>query len=105
MIFNVPPSFQMGARTFRVRVNEALLKALNYRAQLEDRNDLVRLSIRSNLSMFESLIHEMLHEAHYLCGEDDASEGKILSLAGFMAQGLISMGIEPDFSLIGEEER
>jgi hypothetical protein len=104
MKFVIPPQFHMGARTFRIKRNEKLLKELGYKAQLDDKNDLVRLSERSSLSMFESLLHEMLHEAHYLCGSEDAPEGKILALAGFMAQALVSMGIEPDFSLIGEEE-
>lgn len=100
----IPPEFQMGARTFRIRFNDKLLKELGIKAQLVDKEDLVRLAHRSPVSMFESLIHEMHHEAAYLCGEDDAPEGRIVAEANFMAQGLISFGIEPDFSQIPEEE-
>jgi len=107
MKFIIPPQFQMGARTFRVRINDKLLKELNFKGQLVDREELVRLSQRSPLSMFESLVHEMLHEAHYLCGLDDATdafEAKVIALSSFIAQGLVSLGIEPDFSLVPDEE-
>lgn len=100
----IPSEFEMGARTFRLRLNDRLLRELDFKAQLDDKQDLVRQAERSPMSMFESLIHEMLHEAHYLCGDGDAPEGKILALSNFMAQGLASLGIEPDFSKIKEEE-
>jgi len=100
----IPPEFQMGARIFRIRFNDKVLKELDFKAQLVDKEDLVRLTHRSPLSMFESLIHEMFHEIAYLCGEDDAPESRIIAEANFMAQGLISLGIEPDFSQIPEEE-
>lgn len=97
------PNFQMGARTFKIRTNEKLLKELDLKAQLVDKEELVRLSLRSPLAMFESLMHEMLHEASYLSGEN-VSEDKTQPEASFLAQGLISLGIEPDFSQIPEEE-
>lgn len=100
----IPTELQMGVRIFKIRFNDKLLKELGLKAQVADKEDLIRLAHRSSLSMFESLTHEMLHEAAYLCGEDDAPERRIIAEANFMAQGLVNLGIEPDFSQIPEEE-
>lgn len=99
----IPAEFQMGARVFRIRFNGKLLAELGIKAQLVDKEELIRLAHRSPMSMFESLTHEIHHEAAYLCGDDDAPEGRIMAEANFMAQALISLGIEPDFSHIPEE--
>ncbi len=80
----IPPQFQMGCRAIKIRVNDELLKELDLKGKLVDNEDLVRLSRRSPLSMFETLIHEMLHEADYFSG-DVITEAKIMALGGFMA--------------------
>lgn len=100
----IPAEFQMGVRTFKIRFNDKLLKELGIKAQLVDKEDLIRLAHRTPLSMFESLIHEIYHETAYLGGDDEPPERRIMAEANFMAQGLISLGIEPDFSQIPEEE-
>lgn len=97
----IPPQFQIGCRIFSIRINEKLLQELGYKAQLDDRADLIRLSKRSPQSMFESLIHEMLHEATYSCHQD-SDDDNIQPLATFLAQALLSLGIEPDFSEVPE---
>ena len=103
----VPPEIWIGARKFRIRWNEVYLSAKGCKGELVDKEDLIRLVPgRSALSTFETLMHEIRHEINYLTSDDaDAGlDGKVSAETNFLCQALISVGIEPDFSLIPDEE-
>ncbi len=104
----IPNQVSIGARVFRIRWNGALLDPKSTKAELVDKEDLIRLAPgRTALSTFESLMHEIEHEINYLTSDDGefGSEGRISAQTNFLCQALLSIGIEPDFSKIGEEEK
>ena len=99
----IPSKVQIGCRTFDIRMNDSLMEELDLKAQLVDSDDLIRMRQRSPTSMFESLIHELMHEVFYMCDLQDG-EDSIRPLGVLMTQALMSLGIEPDFSKIPDEE-
>jgi len=102
----IPPEIPIGARIFHIRFNDKVLGIKEWKGELVDKEDLIRLAHRSNLSMFETLIHEIKHEISYLTSDEGnpGDEGRNSAETNFLCQSLLSMDVEPDFSQIPEEE-
>jgi len=107
----IPPTCQIGAHTYKVRFNDKLLGAADLRAQTNHKEQLIRLSTgehagvrRSNTMLFEMLLHEILHPINQLYCGGEVTEQQIEAISAGMAQALLSLGIEADFSQIPEEE-
>ena len=108
MKLTIPSQVQLGCRTFRIRISEKILKEVNCKGQLIDKEELIRLSRRSPASMFESLVHEIMHSIFYMCALDEnpgIDESKIIPMSIFFAQAIMSLGVEPVFDEIPEEEK
>ena len=104
----IPPEFQVGCKTFRIRISNKILREIDCKGQLVDKEDLVRLASRSPSSMFETLIHEIMHEIIYMCALNNSpsiDETSTAPMACFLAQALMSLGIEPNFDKIPNEEQ
>jgi len=101
----IPPKCQMGVHPIRIRQSEKLLAKLDYRGSGNMKEGIIRLSFKERQleDIFATLIHEGLHQAGILSGLE-LKEEEIIPLAEFMTQFLLSLGIEPDFSQIPEEE-
>ena len=100
---------QIGGNRIRIRRNDKALEITDLRAQYSSSENIIRLSLtyagrpRPISQIFESLLHEINHaiDGLYL---RDLEEGQIGALATGQTQALLSLGIEPDFSEIPEEE-
>ena len=103
----IPPEFKLGCRTYKIRISEKILHETHCRAQVVDGEELIRLSQSQPFAMLESLMHELLHSIFFICGIDednDLDDKKITPMACLLAQALLTLGIEPDFSKIPDEE-
>lgn len=105
----IPSEIQIGARTIRIRISEKLLEASESSASYTESLSIIRLSLirggktRSTAEVFESLLHEVAHIIDGLYMRE-LEERQIGVLGSGLAQALLSLGIEPDFSEIPEEE-
>lgn len=101
----IPPQCKIGARTYKiVWWNEKMQYSARATAQGSSRDEVIRLDKEwSVVANFVHLIHELKHQASYLVSADDG-EDKVRSESELFAQALLSLGIEPDFSLIKEEK-
>ena len=105
----IPPTIQVGAHIIKLVRNEQLLEELDLRGQLDGKVPQIRLAIkgRSPSLTFETLVHEIWHFGNYTFGLDAKetdSEHNTRGASAIMAQALLSLGVEPDFSQIPEEE-
>lgn len=100
----IPPEIKMGPITLRIVKSDKLLEKLNYRSSTNVKEEIIRLSSdRSVEQIFAGLLHEVLHNCEDFSGIG-FEEREIISISNFLAQALLSMGIEPDFSQVPEEE-
>lgn len=106
----VPSEVQIGGRIIRIRVNEKALDVADLQSQLSLQADnIIRISLvldgkaRATIVVLQALCHEIAHaiDALYM---KELEERQVGVLGEGFAQALISMGIEPDFSQIPEEE-
>ena len=101
---------QIGGRKIRIRISEKALHIADIAAQASTHDDIIRLALhyegrpRNNVEVFENLIHEILHIIDHLYIRE-LEERQVGALSSGLAQALMSLGIEPDFSQILEEER
>lgn len=101
---------QIGAHTYKIRVSEKALAVANLRGQVSYPEEVIRISLkhydyeRSNTMIFEALLHEILHVVDALYCGGELTEQQTESICAGMSQPLLSLGIEPDFSQIQEEE-
>ena len=104
----IPPEVQIGAHTIRIRHNEEAMRIANLRGQMSLPEGTIRLSFevegipRTVPQVFESLLHEFIHAIDCLYMKE-LEERQIMALAAGLAQVLVSIGIEPDFSQVPEE--
>ena len=106
----IPSEVQIGGNKLRIRINEKALDIADLSAQYSAYENIIRLSLlhegrpRYMPRIFESLIHESIHaiDGLYL---RELQERQVGALASGLAQAFLSLGIEPDFSKIPEEER
>ena len=100
---------QIGGRKVRIRISEKALQIADLAAQASIYDNIIRLTLhyegqpRDNVVVFESLIHEILHIIDRLYMRE-LEERQVGALGSGLAQALMSLGIEPDFSQIPEEE-
>lgn len=109
----IPSEYQIGAHTYKIRFNDKLLILADLKAQCSHPDQIVRLSAygtqggkmrRSNTVLFEMLLHEILHPIDHLYCGSELTEQQIEAISAGLTQSLLSLGIEPDFSEIQEEE-
>ncbi|KKN45090.1 hypothetical protein LCGC14_0686720 [marine sediment metagenome] len=99
----IPPTIDIGAREFTLCWNKERLDGGSWKGELISSEEKIRLLPgRSNAATFETLIHEIIHEANYLIGEDPP-EGQVSAKAVFITQALLSMGIAPNFLDLEQE--
>lgn len=105
----IPAEVQVGSNKIRIRINEKALDIADLSAQYSTYENIIRLSLlyngklRSIPRVFESFIHEIEHAIDGLYIRE-LEERQIGALASGLAQAFLSLGIEPDFSNIPEEE-
>lgn len=105
----IPAECQIAAHTYRIRINNKALDVGELRAKVNYNQQIIRLSThldgqsRSSSMIFEALLHEMLHPINHLFMGGALSEEQIEQVSAGLAQMLLSMGIEPDFSQVPEE--
>lgn len=101
----IQPEVEIGAHTYQIRWwNKKMKHAADATAQSTPKYQVIRLDPDwSDTMRFEHLIHEIKHQIEYLLGED-STERYITAGCSFLTQAMLSLGIEPDFSLITEEE-
>ena len=106
----IPSECQIGARKIRIRRSEQGLEIGDMSAQTSMFNQIIRISTvyhanpRHNEQLLETLLHEAVHIIDHLYIRA-LDEEQIGALGSGLAQFLISLGIEPDFSQIPEEEK
>lgn len=106
----ITPECQIGVHTYKIRINNKALDIANLRANVDYNEQIVRLSTRldgkqrSNSMIFEALLHEFLHPINHLLMGGELTETQHEQISAGLAQALLSLGIEPDFSQIPEEE-
>ena len=106
----IPSEVQIGGNKIRIRINERALDVAALAAQYSAYENIIRLSLiyegrpRYKPRISESLIHEIIHaiDGLYL---RELEEKQVGALASGLTQALMSLGIEPDFSKIPEEEK
>ncbi len=104
MKLKIPPECQIGAHTFRIRWSDRWLDARGVRGHESCEDQIVRLHTGQSISAtFEALIHELDHIIEYTYGLE-GNEKEVITRAAGLCQCLMSLGIEPDFSQIPEEE-
>ena len=110
-IFVIPPECHIGGHTVRIRISEKYLDIADLAGESTMTEGIIRLSLhldnkpRSRVCIFETLIHEIIHLVDREYVRDGAlEERQVGCLANGIVQALLSMGIEPDFSKIPDEE-
>lgn len=105
----IPPECQIGGNLMRVRHNEQAMRIAELRGQMSIPEGIIRLSFiydnkpRTTPQLLESFIHEIIHAIDLLYIRE-LEERQVGALASGITQALLSIGIEPDFSQIPEEE-
>jgi len=99
----IPPQCQIGAITFGIRRNDALLHKLDKSGTINSLDQLIRIAHRKVDLEFLVLIHEAFHGIIDELGYE-LDEGCTRALSTGLAIFLTSLGIEPDFSQIPEED-
>ena len=97
---------QIGAHTFKIVWSPKILDIQDARGGSEYR-EIIIIRLQPNrkpTATFQTLIHEAIHMGDSIFGRDDIGEGTVRLLGGVLAQFFISLGIEPDFSQIKDEE-
>lgn len=111
----IPPECQAGAHNYKIAFSDKALQIADIRAQVDHASQIIRLSRygtnvttrtipRSVTVLFESFLHELLHIHNHLWCGGDLTEQLIEAISAGLSQSLLSLGIEPDFSEIPEEE-
>lgn len=105
----IPPECQVGGNKIRIRINEKALDIAGLSAQYSAYENIIRLSLiydgkpRDKARVLESLIHELNHAVDGLYMRE-LEERQVGVMASGWTQIFLSLGIEPDFSQIPEEE-
>lgn len=104
MKLTIPPECQIGCRTIRIRFSDKILDWQGHRATENTLDEIIRLHTgQSVAATFETLIHEAEHIVNYFYAVEEEEKDTVIHSTG-LCQFLLSLGIEPDFSQIPEEE-
>lgn len=110
----IPDSVDTGPLNYSIIFDDKSLQVADIRAQVNHTTQIIRLSKygtydatagaqRSPATILEMLLHEMIHiNNHMWCG-GELTETQTEALASGITQGLLSLGIEPDFSQVPVE--
>ena len=103
MKLQIQLTVQTAGLTYNIVFNKYLLEKMDDRASCNLKEQIIRLRRdMSNEYLFANLIHEIDHIAEDTAGIE-INENETTARANLIAQAIMSMGIEPDFSLIPEE--
>lgn len=103
----IPSECQIGSLIFEVCWNDDLLRRLDLVGQINSKDQRLRLAHRKSDQNFLNLIHEAIHGICMELGIEsykDNPEAFTDALSTGITIFLRSLGIEPDFSQIKEEE-
>lgn len=102
----IPGIAKVGAHDFKVVWSAKILDLLEAKGGSEYRNNhFLRLMPGRPVSQqFQTLMHEGIHQVDHVFDVGELSENQVNTLAAGMTQFLMSLGIEPDFSEIQDEE-
>jgi hypothetical protein len=102
----IQPTVQIGAHTYDiVWWNKKMQHAARSAAQASAHDHIIRLDPTwADTFKFEQLLHEILHQVDFLINDPQNDEHCVLIEGAFLTQAILSLGIEPDFSLIKEEK-
>lgn len=99
----IPSEIKIGCVKIRIVFNEELMFKMDTIGYASTKDQTIYLSNRHKTDRkFGTLIHEILH----ICATESGAEmdeSVVTGVATLMAQALVSMQIEPDFSQIPEE--
>lgn len=101
----VPPEFEMGACKYKIFRSQKVLEKLESAGHLSVSDEHILLPDKdlSPERMLVCLFHELDHLANNTIGVDQ-DEREVDGRANMMAQAILSMGIEPDFSQVPKAE-
>ncbi len=111
----IPVSVKAGHLNYKILFADKVLQIADVRAQVNHTQQEIRLSKygtykashgieRSSAVLLEFLMHEILHIHNNLWCGGELTEQQTEAISAGLAQSLMSLGIEPDFSQIPEEE-
>jgi len=100
----IPPTIRMGALDINIVFNQRMLDATGDKGMSNSEDQKIRLDKNLTPShKFVTLCHEIEHIAESLIGYT-TNETVVSARAHMVAQAMLSLDIEPDFSQIPEEE-
>ena len=101
----IPQVVQIGGQEYKIAWwNQKMQRSAESTAQSSGKYQVIRLDREwSDTMKFEHLIHEIRHQVDYLL-TNDTEERTIRAEGSYLCQAILSLGIEPDFSQIQEEE-
>ena len=101
----IPSECKIAAFTYSIVTNDKLLEKLEDRASCNIKEQIIRLQKKEVKAeqIFVELLHEIDHLIDDVTGSKTDEEVRIAK-TNILAQVLLSLGIEPDFSQIPEEE-
>ena len=102
----IPQLIKIGAHDYQiVWWNKKMQNSAESTAQASAKSQVIRLDPDwSDTMKFEHLIHEVRHQVDYLLNDHDETEKRVRAESSYLCQGILSLGIEPDFSQIKEEK-
>ena len=100
----IPRECQVGSMSYEIVTNDWLLDKQDIKAQFSSMDQ--KIYLHTGLSpeaTFDCLIHEIIHIANFATGKQLA-ESDVVGIGSLLTQALFSMGIEPDFDKMPEEQ-
>ena len=103
----IPPKCQIGAHIIKIVWSRKLLEVQEARGGSEYLGEIIirLMPNRPITATFQTLIHEIFHQIDFVYHLKDLGDDSIQVLSAGLAQALLSLDIEPDFSQIPEEEK
>jgi len=96
----IPAVIEIGPLDISIVFSDTLMEKMNDRASCNIKEQIIRLrSGTSTDQLFANLMHEVEHVVEDVAGID-TQEDNTIGRANLLAQALLSMGIEPDFSQV-----
>jgi len=102
----IPGTAKVGAHDFKIVWSAKILDLLEAKGGSEYRSShFIRLMTGRPVSQsFQTLMHEGIHQVDHVFDAGELSENQVCTLAAGLCQFLMSLGIEPDFGQILNEE-
>lgn len=100
----IPLRIQLAGISYKIVANDWLLDKMDHKAFFSSKDQ--KIYLHTGLSpeaTFDCLIHEICHIASYTSGHELEEKANV-GISSLLGQAFLSMGIEPDFSIIPEED-